>query len=172
MKFQSLMAAVLLPLLLLPMSGSGATPISAGADVAAPGAAPAATGEDALDSWVYRNGDLVLDIRDSAGAEIVRTGLAYFFRDDHIATANEAPAAPAEALDAPQPALAVLGAQVEQEQAAGAELPEPLSLGLLGAGVAVLGWTRRQGNQAAARGWKQRLVRAIWPWPSLSWLDS
>ena len=172
MKFHSLMAAVLLPLLLLPMSGSGATPISSGADVAGPAAAPAAAGEDALDAWVYRNGDLVLDIRDSAGAEIVRTGLAYFFHDDHIATANEAPVVQAGAIDAPQPATAVLGAQVEENRATGAELPEPVSLGLLGAGIAVLGWTRRQGSQASARGWKQRLVRAIWPWPSLSWLDS
>jgi hypothetical protein len=163
MKFHSLMAVLLLPLLLLPTSGSGATPL--------PPQAETAVADEAADTWVYRNGDLVLDIRDSAGAEVLRASLAYFLEDEHIATANEAPPAQAVAIDAPQQAVAMIEAPAP-DRGADARLPEPLSLGLLGAGIVVLGWTRRQGSQASARSWKQRLVRAIWPWPSLSWLDS
>jgi hypothetical protein len=51
-----------------------------------------------------------------------------------------------------------------------APLPEPLSVGLLGAGIALLGWTRRQGS------WGENLKRKlgqlnVLPWPGLCWLD-
>lgn len=42
---------------------------------------------------------------------------------------------------------------------------EPLSLGMLGAGFALLGRTRRRGN------WFDRLKQGIVPWPALCWLD-
>ncbi|MCC2958424.1 hypothetical protein LK542_22700 [Massilia sp. IC2-477] len=119
-----------------------------------------------VQAFTYQNGDLVLDIQDAAGAEILRAGLDYFFHDEHIATANEYPLGPIEAIPAQE--------GVEQSTEASLEpapLSEPLSLTLFGAGLALLGWTRRLGSQPAARTWRQRAVRALWPWPSLSWLD-
>lgn len=153
MKFHSLIAAALLLLAF----DSGAAPQAASSTSA---------GQDAHQAFTYRNGELVLDIRDSAGAEVLRTSLAYFFHDEHIATANELPAGPVEAIPMQgQLALTPLHAQPED-----APLTEPLSLGLLGAGIAVLGWTRRQGS------WVDRLLKQpgawdIFPWPALSWLD-
>jgi hypothetical protein len=121
---------------------------------------PAALPQPDAAAHVYQNGDLVLEIRDTAGGEIVRAGLDYFFHDEHIATANELPAAP----------VAPIGMQgaVEDIPAAGvaSQLPEPFSLGLLGAGLVLLGWTRRQGT------WFERLKEyKLFPWPGLSWLD-
>lgn len=157
MKFHSLIAAALLLLAF----DSDAALLGGEAHAAAPQASPALQ-EDQV--FVYRNGELVLDIRDSAGAGILRTGLAYFFRDEHIATANELPAAPSEALTVQaQPAPA-------DAQPVGTQLPEPFSLGLLGAGIAMLGWTRRQGSWTV---WlKGRPGRwELFPWPALTWLD-
>ena len=164
MKFHSLMAVVLLLL----ACDSGAALVSSAA--AAEPAATAQASPEPEPAFIYQNGDLVLDIQDAAGAEIVRAGLAYFFQDEHIATANEHPVDPAEAI------VTLEGdSSIDDAQPQAAQLAEPLSLTLFGAGLAVLGWTRRVGSLGslgAAREWKQRLVRAIWPWPSLSWLDS
>lgn len=162
MKFHSLMAVVLLLLA-----------CDSGAALVAPAAAAEPTvqaGPAPEPAFIYQNGDLVLDIQDAAGAEIVRAGLAYFFQDEHIATANEHPRGPVEAIVTLEGDASVIEAQPEA-----AQLAEPLSLTLFGAGLALLGWTRRVGTLGtlgSARDWKQRLVRAIWPWPSLSWLDS
>ncbi len=159
MKFHSLIAASLLLLAV----DSGATLLRAEVPAAASAGMPAG---DPAGAHVYQNGDLVLDIRDSAGAEILRAGLSYFFCDEHIATANELPAAahvdPVRA--AAQPMVEGSVSNVDEP------LPEPLSLGLLGAGIAVLGWTRRQ------EGWAEQLKRKlglpdVLPWPALCWLD-
>ena len=157
MKFHSLMAVALL---LLACASGAALASSATAESAAPKAEP-------VQAFTYQNADLVLDIQDAAGAEILRAGLDYFFHDEHIATANEHPVGPVEAIPAQEDAAPSAEAQREP-----APLSEPLSLTLFGAGLPLLGWTRRAGSQAVARTWRQRLVRAIWPWPSLSWLDS
>ena len=152
MKFHSLIVAALLLLAF----DSGAALL--GSEAPAP--------LEASNTPLYQNGELVLDIRDTAGAEILRTSLAYFFQDEHIATANELPAGPVDSI----PVQKQLVATPADAQPADAPLGEPFSLGLLGAGIAVLGWTRRQGS------WFARLVNQpgvwnIFPWPALSWLD-
>lgn len=101
-------------------------------------------------------------------AAILLLLLDYLFHDDHIAAANEAPAAPLDAIDVaptqpPMPAHAD-GAAVD------AALPEPLPLGLLGAGIVMLGWTRRQGGWLSGSSARSVLARAMWPWSSLPWL--
>ncbi len=150
MKFHSLMAVVFL--LLAVDSGAALLP-------PAPLEVPAHALETS--TRVYQNGDLVLEIRDTAGGEILRAGLGYFFNDEHIATVNELPDEAVEPVRAQaSAALPDGGAQM-----AGEELPEPWSLGLLGAGIALLGWTRRQES------WMDSLRRAVFPWPGLSWLD-
>jgi hypothetical protein len=90
---------------------------------------------------VYRNGDLEVNIRGAAGADVLRSGLANLFRDEPRHGADERRIC---------------------AQEAGAE---PLSLGMLGAGFALLGWTRRRGN------WFDRLKQGVFPWPALCWLD-
>ncbi len=158
MKFHSLMAAILLLLAF----DSGAALAQPAAETAA---VPAAPEQEAPQAFTYQNGDLVLDIQDSAGGEILRAGLAYFFQDEHIATANEYPVGPVEAIQEQGESPFSAEAQLEA-----APLAEPLSVTLFGAGLVLLGWTRRQA--ASTGNWRQRLVRAFWPWPSISWLDS
>lgn len=157
MKFHSLMAVVIL---LLACDSGAALASSAAAE-------PAVSKTEPVHAFTYQNGDLVLDIQDAAGAEILRAGLDYFFHDEHIATTNEYPLEPVEAIQA-QEAVAPFA----EPQPEAAPLAEPLSLTLFGAGLALLGWTRRLGSQSTTRTWRQSVVRAIWPWPSLSWLDS
>jgi len=71
-----------------------------------------------------------------------------------------AAASPAQA----QPVAPVAGTQPLDQP-----LPEPLPLSLLGAGFAMLGWTRRRGTLFGRL--KLDLRRRLFPWPALSWLD-
>ena len=148
MKFHSLMAAALLFL----SFDSAAAPVP-------PQGEPEATQAPA-----YRNGDLVLDLGDSLGAEVIRSSLAYFFRDSHIAIVNELPAGPVEAIEGQvDPALDAEPAPVT--------LPEPIPLALLGAGLALLGWTSRPGQRATRAACKWNPLQHLVPWPGLPWLD-
>lgn len=146
MKFHSLMAVALLLLAF----DSAAVLLHPEAFLAPQNTAAAAIPDeggsagDAAGAWVYRNGDLVLDMQDTAGAEILRASLA-FLQDVTAAEAVSRPAA------ASQP------------------LPEPLPLSLLGLGFAALGWTRRGGNLFGRL--KLDLHQRLFPWPALSWLD-
>ena len=90
---------------------------------------------------VYRNGDLELNIRGTSSLDIFRSGLANLFQDD-----------PRQEKD-------------ERRICAQEAAADPVSLGMLGAGFALLGWTRRRGN------WFDRLKQGIVPWPALCWLD-
>lgn len=148
MKFLSLAVAALLALLagaafLLPID-AGTTPVHA----------PAA--REAAGSYVtvYRNGELELNLRGGAGIEVLRSGLANFFEDDHPATRQPWP-------------------ERDERRICTKTIPasEPLSLGMLGASFALLGWTRRRGGWIdRLKGWLGLRVDPF-PWPALCWLD-
>lgn len=160
MKFQSLIAAALLGIVvgaafLLP-DESGTTPAQAPLARAAAGYVT-----------VYRNGDLELNLRGAPGIDVLRSGLANLFGDDHPRTPQAWPQGADERRICAETGRSPAG-QAERD---GAPASEPLSLGMLGASFALLGWTRRRG------GWIDRLKgRQGWrfdlfPWPALCWLD-
>lgn len=156
MKFHSLIAAALLPAC---AGGIALLALDEGAAGVPAEHVPAARDARAGYVAVYRNGDLELNIRGTAGINVLRSGLANLLQD-------EPP--PGETGDR-------ICARETRPVPAGRPVPasvpdaEPLSMGMLGAGFALLGWTRRRG------GWADRLKRGLqfdlFPWPALCWLD-
>ena len=160
MKFHSLMAAALLVFTFDSAAALVRPEGQPGAAQAIPAPLPASDGERP----VYQNGDLVLDIRDTLGVEVVRSSLAYFFHDAHIDTVNELPLGPVDHITAK-------AETVPDEAPGAAALPEPVALALLGGGLALLGWTRRPGGAASKPQRRHSLLSELVPWPGLPWLD-
>lgn len=124
--------------LLLACAGGAAFLDSDERNTGVPSGPPAPAREAGADHvTLYRNGDLELNIRGRAGIDMLGSGLANVFRDEQR--------------------------QKEDERRTCAQ--EPLPLGMLGASLVVLGWTRRRGS------WVDRLKQGVFPWPALCWLD-
>jgi len=92
---------------------------------------------------VYQEGKLVYNYLDTAGITDFELNDAIFFRDD----GGDAPTGAVDYINIYNHSLS----QAEVNSLNGiANLPEPASMGLVGAGLALLGWTRRRKPQAAA----------------------
>lgn len=176
MRFHSLIAAALLLACVAGVAGLASIATAerepaadAGASSLYPSPArEASEGSEASEAYVtvYRNGDLELNLRGTPGIDILRSGLAGLFQDDHPATPHAWPQQ--------EPERRICA---EQTGKAGKALldavpaSEPLSMGMLGAGFALMGWTRRRGSWfdkiKGGQGWRFDVL----PWPALCWLD-
>ncbi|QOY94824.1 hypothetical protein IM543_02660 [Massilia sp. UMI-21] len=114
---------------------------------------------------VYQNGELVLSVADAGGIADFGRNVAYFFRDNNGAHSGEANPGAVDYLRIYDTALSQQEVQALTPPATA--ISEPATFGLLGAGLALMGWTRRQGKPKGTP-----LPRyGVFPWPALSWLD-
>lgn len=114
---------------------------------------------------VYQDGELVLSVADTGGIADFGQNIAYFFRDNNGAHSGEAFPGAVDYLRVYDTALSQQ--EVQALTPPSAAVSEPATYGLLGAGLALMGWTRRQGR---AEGTRSRDYGVL-PWPALSWLD-
>jgi hypothetical protein len=85
---------------------------------------------------VYQNGELALSVLDTNNDADFGTNVAAFFRDN----GSEAAAGAVDFIHVYDHAMST----AEVSALMPAEVPEPAPLGLVGAGLALLGWTRRR----------------------------
>lgn len=85
---------------------------------------------------VYQEGELVLNVLDTSNWANFSANSAYFFIDN----GSEAATGAVNFIRIYNHAMTAL----EVAEATAAEVPEPASLGIMGAGLALMGWTRRR----------------------------
>lgn len=111
---------------------------------------------------VYQNGELVLSLSDAGGIADFGQNIAHFFRDNNGSNGGEANPG---AVDYIRIFNTALSHSEVQALTPPTDVSEPATFGLLGAGLALMGWMRRQGKG------KPGPRYGIFPWPGLSWLD-
>lgn len=98
---------------------------------------------DAADMFkVYQDGQLVLSVSDPNNITDFGNNIAYFFRDNNGGNGNEANPGAVDYIRIYNTALSA--AEVQQLPPVTAEVSEPATFGLLGAGLAMAGLTRRR----------------------------
>jgi len=103
---------------------------------------------DAADMFkVYQNGELVLSVSDPNHITGFGNNIAYFFRDNNGSHGNEANPGAVDYIRIYDTALSA--DEVRQLAPPSAEVSEPATFGLLGAGLAMVGWTRRRRGKSA-----------------------
>jgi hypothetical protein len=176
MKFHSLITAALLLACVAGLAGLASTAMDERAAPADAGASslrlpPAREAAEAYVT-VYRNGDLELSLRGTAGIDILRSGLADLFQDDHPATPRAWPQQESERrICAEQTGKAANAGNAGNALLDAVPASEPLSMGMLGAGFALMGWTRRRASWFGKRQGRQGWRFDVFPWPALCWLD-
>ncbi|MGH8854163.1 MAG: LamG-like jellyroll fold domain-containing protein [Telluria sp.] len=95
---------------------------------------------------VYQNGELVLSVNDTTGIADFGQNVAHFFRDNVVGGASgEANPGAVDYIRVYNTALSAGEVRELAPPAAEvAEVREPASFGMVGAGLALLGWTRRR----------------------------
>jgi hypothetical protein len=91
---------------------------------------------------VYQNGELVLSVADSGGIADFGQNFAHFFRDNNGSNSGEANPGAVDYIRIFDTALSL--DEVRALTPPDAEVGEPATFGLMGAGLALLGFTRRR----------------------------
>ncbi len=91
---------------------------------------------------VYQNGELVFSVADTGGIADFGQNFAYFFRDNDGASSGEANPGAVDYIRVYDTALGL--DEVRALTPPDVEVSEPASFGLMGAGLALLGFTRRR----------------------------
>lgn len=91
---------------------------------------------------VYQNGELVLSVADPNSITDFGDNIAYFFRDNNDSNGGEANPGAVDYIRIYNTALSA--DEVKVLAPLSTDVSEPASAGLLGAGLAMMGWTRRR----------------------------